>query len=83
MRLNLQVNFEDGTNKEVTCNAADFVAFEDKFNVSIAALGVETKLSYLLFLAWHSEKRTKGTDKSFEIWLDTVTSVGDSGKDPK
>jgi hypothetical protein len=83
MRLNLQVNFEDETVKDVTCNAADFVAFEDKFNVSIAALGVETKLSYLLFLAWHSEKRTKGTDKPFEAWLNNVTSVGDSGKDPK
>ena len=83
MRLNLQVNFEDGTSKDVTCNAADFVAFEDKFNVSIAALGVETKLSYLLFLAWHSEKRTKGTDKPFDTWLDGGTSVGDSALDPK
>lgn len=83
MRLNLQVNFEDNTSKDVTCNAADFVAFEDKFNVSIAALGVETKLSYLLFLAWHSDKRTKGTDKPFDVWLENVTSVGDSGKDPK
>jgi hypothetical protein len=83
MRLNLQVNFEDETSKDVTCNAADFVAFEDKFNVSIASLGVETKLSYLLFLAWHSEKRTKGTDKPFDTWLERVVSVGDSTKDPK
>jgi hypothetical protein len=83
MKLNLQVTFDNGTSKEVVCNAADLVAFEDKYNVSIAALGSETKLGYLLFLAWHSEKRTGGTKDSYETWLDSVASVGDSGNDPK
>jgi hypothetical protein len=83
MKLNLQVTFDSGTSKEVVCNAADLVAFEDKYNVSIAALGSETKLGYLLFLAWHSEKRTGGTKDSYETWLDSVASVGDSGNDPK
>lgn len=83
MKLNLQVTFDNGTSKEVVCNAADLVAFEDKYNVSIAALGSETKLGYLLFLAWHSEKRTGGTKDTYETWLDTVASVGDSGNDPK
>lgn len=83
MKLNLQVTFDSGISKEVVCNAADLVAFEDKYNVSIAALGSETKLGYLLFLAWHSEKRTGGTKDSYETWLDTVASVGDSGNDPK
>jgi hypothetical protein len=83
MKLNLQVAFEDGTTKEITCNAADLVAFEDKYSVSIAVLGAETKLSHLLFLAWHSEKRTKATTDDFDKWLEKVSSVGDSGKDPK
>lgn len=83
MKLNLQVTFDNGTSKEVVCNAADLVAFEDKYNVSIAALGSETKLGYLLFLAWHSEKRTGGTKDNYETWLDSVASVGDSGNDPK
>lgn len=83
MKLNLQVTFDNGTSKEVVCNAADLVAFEDKYNVSIAALGSETKLGYLLFLAWHSEKRTGGTKDTYETWLDSVASVGDSGNDPK
>lgn len=83
MKINLQIQFEDGKSKEVVCNAADLVAFEDKFNVSISAIGAETKLSHLLFLAWHSEKRTKATDKPFDSWLETVESVGDSGSDPK
>lgn len=83
MKINLQIQFEDGKSKEVVCNAADLVAFEDKFNVSISAIGAETKLSHLLYLAWHSEKRTKATDKPFDLWLETVESVGDSGSDPK
>ena len=83
MKINLQVTYENGTKKEVVCNAADLVAFEDKYSVSIAVLGAETKLSHLLFLAWHSEKRTGGTKDTFEKWLETVASVGDSDKDPK
>lgn len=83
MRINLQIQFEDGTSKEITANAADLVAFEDKFNASVARLGDEGKLSHLLFLAWHSEKRTKATDKPYEEWLSTVDGVGDSDKDPK
>ena len=83
MKLNLQVTYNDGTAKDITCNAADFVAFEDKYNVSIGTLGTETKLSYLLFLAWNSERRTGATKDTFELWLEDVASVGDSGVDPK
>lgn len=83
MRINLQVNFEDGTSKEVVCNAADLVAFEDKFNISVGAIGAESKLSHLLFLAWHSEKRTGATKEQFDKWLENVQSVGDGATDPK
>lgn len=83
MKINLQIQFEDGTSKEVTANAADLVAFEDKFNVSVSRLGSEGKLGHLLFLAWHAEKRSKGTDKPYEEWLDGVSSIGDSAEDPK
>jgi hypothetical protein len=83
MKINLRVTFEDGSTKSVVCNAADLVAFEDKFNVSISAIGTETKLSHLLFLAWHSEKRTGGTKDQYEKWLESVSTIGDSGEDPK
>jgi hypothetical protein len=83
MKLNLQVTFDDNKSKDILCNAADFVAFEEKYNVSISALAADSKLSHLLFLAWHSEKRTKATDKPFEEWIESVASVGDSGADPK
>jgi hypothetical protein len=83
MKINLQITFNDGTTRDVLCNAADLVAFEDKFNISVGAIGSETKLSHLLFLAWHSEKRTSATKDTFEKWLESVASVGDSPADPK
>jgi hypothetical protein len=84
MRINLQLTFADKTEKEITANAADLVAFEDKFNLSIAALGGgEPRLSHLLYIAWHSETRTKGTNLSFEEWCSTVEAVGESPNDPK
>jgi hypothetical protein len=83
LKINLQVTYENGTKKLVVCNAADLVAFEDKYEVSISAIGAETKLSHLLFLAWHSEKRTGSTKDDFDKWLETVASVGDSDSDPK
>jgi hypothetical protein len=36
-----------------------------------------------MFLAWHSEQRTKSTTKSYDEWLEDVVGVGESGKDPK
>jgi hypothetical protein len=83
MKINLQVQFEDGNSKEIVANAADLVAFETEFNISIARLGAESKLSHLMFLAWHAAKRQKMTDKPFEEWLDGVDSIGDSDADPK
>ena len=82
MKINLQLT-NNGEAKDIVCNAADMVAFEEKFNVSIASLTKEPKMSYMLYLAWHSEKRTGGTKDSFEKWLETVEMVGASESDPK
>lgn len=83
MRFNLQVTFSDGKSKEITASVPDLVAFEDKFNLSIQHLAADQKLSHLLFLAWHSEKRRKETLLSFEQWQETVEGVGESASDPK
>jgi hypothetical protein len=81
MKLTLRIEFADGTHKDILVSAADMVAFEDKFDTSIARLE-EARIGWLLFLAWHSEKRRKSTELDFEAWLDTVDSVGQS-EDPK
>ena len=59
------------------------VRFETKFDQSVAVLESNPKLTHLLFLAWASETRTKGTTKEFDVWIDDVVSVKPSESDPK
>jgi hypothetical protein len=84
MKINLQVEFNDkpGEPKEVTCLASDMVKFESNFNISIANLDKDLKITHLLFLAWASETRTKATAQTFDEWIDRVLSVSASD-DPK
>ena len=81
MKITLQLTFLDGSTHDVLVSAADMVAFEDKFDLSIARLD-EARISWLLFLAWHSEKRRKATDKPYEEWIDLVETIG-ANEDPK
>lgn len=83
MRVILRVNYNDGNSKDVVCSAKDLVAFEEKFSRSVAKLDTEFKITDLLFLAWHSEKRTKTTTKDFDAWLDEIDSIDASEKSPK
>jgi hypothetical protein len=81
MQLDLQLTFSDGNSKLIKANAADLVAFETKFDLSVARLEQNVKLTHLLFLAWHSEKRTKATDLEFEPWLESIESI--EAEEPK
>jgi hypothetical protein len=84
MKINLQVEYSDkpGEPKEITCLASDMVKFESNFDISIANLDKDLKITHLLFLAWASEFRTKATTKTFDEWVDGVVSVAASD-DPK
>jgi hypothetical protein len=81
MKITLRITFLDGTSRDVLVSAADMVAFENKYDISIARLD-EARIGWLLFLAWHSEKRRKATDKSYEVWIDDVETIG-ADDDPK
>lgn len=83
MKINLRVEFTSGESKEVTASAKDLVAFEDKFNRSVAKLESEFKFTDLVWLAWQSEQRRKETKKDFDSWLDDIESVTPSDLDPK
>lgn len=83
MKLNLRVTYSGKEPKEITCSAKDLVAFEEKFDRSVARLQDEFKITDLLFLAWHSEKRNNETKKEFDSWLDDIDAVEVSDKDPK
>ena len=84
MKIILQIEFSDkpGEPKEVTCLASDMVKFESKFELSVANLGSDLKITHLLFLAWASETRTKSTAKPFDEWVDEVISIS-AADDPK
>jgi hypothetical protein len=77
MRLNLQVAYTANPDKpkDVICNPSDMVKLEERFDISIASLESNIKITHLLFLAWASESRTKATTLAFEEWVDTVDSV--------
>ena len=77
MRLNLQVQYADKPDetKDLICNPSDMVKLEERYNISIASLENNIKITHLLFLAWASESRTKATTLAFEEWVDTVESV--------
>jgi hypothetical protein len=83
MRMNLRLKYEKGEPKEITCTASDLVAFEEKYDRSVAKLETEFRLTDLYFLAWHSEQRRKETKKEFQEWLDDIESVEASDQDPK
>lgn len=75
MNINLQVTYLDDTQKLITALAADLIAFEAKFDLSIARLDKEVRLTHLLFIAWNVEKRTKATELEFEAWTETVAGI--------
>lgn len=83
MRINLAIEQTDGTKLDVTASAIDLVHFEERYDISVAKLEKEMKLTHLLFLAHSSLKRQKKTDLEFEAWVETIESVGASATDPK
>lgn len=77
-QINLQVEYVDGTSCTVTAIASDLVAFESKFDMSVAKIADEIRLTHLFYLAWHVLHRTKQTELEFDGWCDVVASVGDA-----
>jgi hypothetical protein len=80
--LQIELSNKPGESKEVTCLASDMVKFENEFNLSIANLEKDLKITHLLFLAWASETRTKSTTKTFDEWVDEVETIS-AADDPK
>lgn len=81
MRMQLEVELEDGTKKPVRVTMSDMVKFEAKHDLSIAKLGQEMKISHLLWLAWSALTREKEVSVDFDTWVEGVAGVG--AVDPK
>jgi hypothetical protein len=76
--INLRIQFIDGSEKEVSAIAADLIAFETRFDLSVARLEKEIRLTHLFFLAWAASKRTGETAEDFEKWTESVTMVAEA-----
>jgi hypothetical protein len=76
--INLRIQFIDGSEKEVSAIAADLIAFETRFDLSVARLEKEIRLTHLFFLAWAACKRTGETAEDFEKWTESVTMVAEA-----
>lgn len=76
--INLRIQFTDGSEKTVSAIAADLIAFETRFDLSVARLESEIRLTHLFFLAYSASKRTGETDLEFEKWTETVTMVAEA-----
>lgn len=77
--ISLKVSFADGTEETVECIAADLIAFEQHFDLSIARLENEVRITHLFFLAFTSLRRQGKTgDQTFEKWTETVGSVAEA-----
>jgi hypothetical protein len=73
--INLLITFIDGTSREVTAIISDLMAFEDKFDKSVADFQKGVRLSWLVFIAWKAESRTKATSLEFDDYADQISAV--------
>lgn len=77
--IELKVSFIDGTEETVSCIAADLIAFEAKFDVSVARLESDVRITHLFFLAWNALKRAGKATEDFEKWAESVSAVNEGG----
>jgi len=73
--INLLITFTSGESREVQAIVSDLMAFEDKFDKSVADFAKGVRLSWLVFIAWKAETRTKATSLEFDAYADTISAV--------
>jgi hypothetical protein len=73
--INLLIKFVDGESREVTAIVSDLMAFEERYDTSVASFASGVRLSWLVFIAWKAETRTKATALEFDAYADTIAGV--------
>jgi hypothetical protein len=73
--INLLITFTSGESREVQAIVSDLMAFEDKFDKSVADFAKGVRLSWLVFIAWKAETRTKATSLEFDAYADQISAV--------
>lgn len=75
MRLDLRITYNDGSAVVTPATTADLVAFEERFNRSVARLEAELRLTDVCWLAWRSLTRQGKTSAEFGPWLESIDGV--------
>ncbi len=73
--INLLIKFVDGESREVTAIVSDLMAFEERYDTSVASFASGVRLSWLVFIAWKAETRTKATSLDFDAYADQISAV--------
>jgi len=79
MRMQLHVDYANGSGVDVTVSAPDYVRFEEKYDRSVTQLESNFRLTDLCFLAWSGLSRVGKTDLDFDAWVNTIDGVGGAG----
>jgi hypothetical protein len=83
MKIALEVTSAlDQKTRTVIAAFPDFIAFENKFNRSVAKFEAELTLTDLAYIGWHSEHRQKKTGLDFDSWINEIESlaIGDANE---
>ena len=83
MKIALEVTSAlDQKTRTVIAAFPDCIAFENKFNRSVAKFEAELTLTDLAYIGWHSEHRQKKTGLDFDSWINEIESlaIGDANE---
>lgn len=75
--INLRITFVDGSSEDVSCIAADLIAFETRFDLSVARLEKEVRFTHLAYLGYAALNRTGKATAEFEEWAKNVAGVAE------
>lgn len=70
MKMHLRVKYDDGSTADAVVSAVDLVAFESKFDKSIAQFSQTLRMTDIYWLAWHTLHRSDKSLGTFEEWLE-------------
>lgn len=83
MKLAMTLTGVDKKKRVVVATFADFVAYEEKNNKSVANFATDMRMSDLAWLAWHAETRTEATTFGYDAWKEQIDELEVGGEDTR
>ncbi len=75
IKIELKIEYVDGTTRSLSVRPITQVAFERHWKKGLAALGEDTHVEHLYWLAWDSLRKLGEKPVEFDPWLDTINAV--------